>query len=260
VSDLNQRIYKQIEEWRQQPLVGEFPYVFVDGLWLKRSWGGEVKNVSVLVAIGVAQSGYRQILAVSEGAKEDKASWTEFLRGLKERGLKGVELFVSDKCLELVENLADFYPEAKWQRCVVHFYRNVWTAVPTGKVKEVAAMLKAIHAQEDAQTAKQKAHQVVEKLRAMKLAKAAEIVENGIEDTLSYYDLPPEHWRCLRTNNPLERLMREIRRRTRVVGAFPDGNSALMLVAALLRHVAATRWGTKRYLQMNRLAEIVAIA
>ncbi len=260
VSDLNQKIYKQIEEWRQQPLVGDFPYVFLDGLWLKRSWGGEVKNVSVLVAIGVAQSGYRQILAVSEGAKEDKASWTEFLRGLKERGLKGVELFVSDKCLGLVENFADFYPEAKWQRCVVHFYRNVWTAVPTGKVKEVAAMLKAIHAQEDAEAAKQKARLIVEKLRSMKLAKAAEIVENGIDETLSYYSLPPEHWRCLRTNNPLERLMREIRRRTRVVGAFPDGNSALMLVAARLRHVASTRWGTKRYLQMDRLATIVAIA
>jgi transposase-like protein len=260
VSDLNQKIYGKIEEWRQQPLVGEFPYVFLDGLWLKRSWGGEVKNVSVLVAIGVSQTGYREVLAVSEGAKEDKASWTSFLREMKQRGLKGVQLFVSDKCLGLIENLADFYPEAKWQRCVVHFYRNVWTAVPTGKVKEAAAMLKAIHAQEDRQAAKEKAAQVVEKLRAMKLAKAAEIVENGIEETLSYYALPPEHWRCLRTNNPLERLMREIRRRTRVVGAFPDGKSALMLVAARLRHVAGTRWGTKRYLQMNRLAEVVAIA
>ncbi len=260
VSDLNQKIYGKINEWRERPLLGDFPYVFLDGLWLKRSWGGEVKNVSVLVAIGVAQSGYREILAVSEGAKEDTASWTTFLRELKERGLKGVELFVSDKCLGLVENLADFYPDALWQRCVVHFYRNVWTAVPTGKVKEVAAMLKAIHAQEDAKAAKEKALQVVEKLRAMRLAKAAEIVENGINETLSYYNMPPEHWRCLRTNNPLERLMREIRRRTRVVGAFPDGQSALMLVAARLRHVAATKWGTKRYLQMDRLAEVVAIA
>ena len=121
-------------------------------------------------------------------------------------------------------------------------------------------MLKAIHAQEDAEAAKQKARLIVETLRSMKLAKAAEIVENGIDETLSYYSLPPEHWRCLRTNNPLERLMREIRRRTRVAGAFPDGNSALMLVAARLRHVASTRWGTKRYLQMDRLAEIVAIA
>lgn len=260
VSDLNQKIYGKINEWRERPLVGDFPYVFLDGLWLKRSWGGEVKNVSVLVAIGVAQSGYREILAVSEGAKEDTASWTAFLRGLKDRGLKGVELFVSDKCLGLVENLADFYPDALWQRCVVHFYRNVWTAVPTGKVKEVAAMLKAIHAQEDAKAAKEKALQIVEKLRLMRLAKAAEIVEHGINETLSYYAMPPEHWRCLRTNNPLERLMREIRRRTRVVGAFPDGQSALMLVAARLRHVAATKWGTKRYLQMDRLAEVVAIA
>jgi putative transposase len=260
VSDLNQKIYKQIEEWRQQPLVGEFPYVFLDGLWLKRSWGGEVKNVSVLVAIGVAQTGYRQILAVSEGAKEDKASWTAFLRELKERGLKGVKLFVSDKCLGLVENLAEFYPEASWQRCVVHFYRNVWTAVPSGKVKQVAAMLKAVHAQEDAQAAREKAAQVVEKLKAMKLARAAEIVAAGMEETLSYYAMPSEHWRSIKTNNPLERLMREIRRRTRVVGAFPDGKSALMLVAARLRYVAATRWGTKRYLQMNRLAEVVAIA
>ena len=260
VSDLNQKIYQQIEEWRQQPLVGEFPYVFLDGLWLKRSWGGEVKNVSVLVAIGVAQTGYRQILAVSEGAKEDKTSWTRFLRELKERGLKGVKLFVSDKCLGLVENLAEFYPEASWQRCVVHFYRNVWTAVPTGKVKEVAAMLKAVHAQEDAQAAREKAAQVVEKLKATKLARAAEIVAAGVEETLSYYAMPSEHWRSIKTNNPLERLMREIRRRTRVVGAFPDGKSALMLVAARLRYVAATRWGTKRYLQMNRLPDVVAIA
>jgi putative transposase len=108
VSDLNQNIYGKINEWRERPLVGEFPYVLLDGLWLKRSWGGEVKNVSVLVAIGVAQKGYREILAVSEGAMEDEASWTQFLRALKERGLKGVELFVPDKCLGLVDNLAAF--------------------------------------------------------------------------------------------------------------------------------------------------------
>jgi hypothetical protein len=150
-------------------------------------------------------------------------------------------LFVSDKCLGLVENLADFYPDALWQRCVVHFYRNVRTAVPTGKVKEVAAMLKAIHAQEDAKAAKEKALQIVEKLRAMRLAKAAEIVENGIGETLSYYNMPPEHWRSIRTNNPLERLNREIRRRTRVVGAFPDGRPALMLDVGCCATAACSR-------------------
>lgn len=260
VSELNQKIYGKIEDWRQRPLVGDFPYVFLDGIWLKRSWGGEVKNVSVLVAIGVSQSGYREVIGVSEGAREDGPSWTAFLRELKQRGMKGVELFISDKCLGLVENLAEFFPEANWQRCVVHFYRNVWTAVPRGKVKQVAAMLKAIHAQEDAQAAREKARKVAMKLREMRLGKAADLVESGIEETLSYYSFPPEHWRSIKTNNPMERVNREIRRRTRVVGAFPDGRSALMLVAARLRHIAASRWGTKRYLQMNRLAEIRAIA
>jgi putative transposase len=255
VSDLNQKIYKQIEEWRQQPLVGEFPYVFLDGLWLKRSWGGEVRNVSLLVAIGVNEEGFREVLAVAEGSKEDKASWTAFLRQLKERGLKGVRLFVSDKCLGLVESLGEFYSEALWQRCAVHFYRHVWTAVPTSKVKEVAAMLKAIHAQEDRAAARQKAEQVAVKLKEMKLADAAEHLRTGIEETLFYYTFPREHWRSLRTNNPLERLLREVRRRTRAVGAFPDGKSALMLAAARLRHVAGTKWGTRRYLAMNRLSE-----
>jgi transposase-like protein len=132
---------------------------------------------------------------VAEGSKEEKASWTAFLRHLKDRGLKGIRMFVSDKCLGLVESLGEFYPEALWQRCAVHFYRNVWTAVPTSKVKEVAAMLKAIHAQED------RAEQVITKLKEMKLANAADLVRAGIEETLFYYAFPREHWRSLRTNN-----------------------------------------------------------
>jgi putative transposase len=260
VSQLNKKIYVQIEAWRNRPLEGRYPYVYLDGLWLKRSWGGEVRNVSVLVAIGVNEQGYREVLAAAEGSKEDKASWTAFLRHLKERGLAGVKLLVSDKCLGLIENLAEFYGEARWQRCVVHFYRNVWTAVPSGKVREVAAMLKAIHAQEDREAARQKADAVVVKLQQMKLAQAAQLVRDGVEETLSYYEFPPEHWRCLRTNNPLERIMREIRRRTRVVGAFPDGQSALMLVAARLRHIAGTKWGTRRYLDMERLKETATMA
>ncbi len=255
VSDLNQRIYTQIEEWRMRPIEGNHPYVYLDGLWLKRSWGGEVKNVSVLVAVGVNEEGYREVLGVAEGIKEDKASWRNFLRYLKERGLSGPRLIISDKCLGLVEALGEFYPDAAWQRCTVHFYRNVWTAVPSGKVKEVAAMLKAIHAQEDIQAARGKASDVVAKLKSMKLAGAAKIVDEGIEETLHYMNFPREHWRNLRTNNPLERLIREVRRRTKVVGSFPDGHSALMLVAARLRYVTGTKWGLRRYLDMNRLKD-----
>jgi putative transposase len=255
VSALNQKIYEQIDAWRNRPIEGQHAYVFLDGIWLKRSWGGEVKNIAVLVAIGVREDGYREILGVVEGTKEDTESWRSFLRHLKQRGLQGVQLAVSDKCLGLVEALAEFYPDAAWQRCAVHFYRNVFTVVPKSKVKDVAAMLKAIHAQEDRQAALDKAQAVVEKLETLKLAKAAGIVRAGVVETLSYMAFPREHWRSLRTNNMLERIMREIRRRTRVVGNFPDGTSALMLVAARLRHIAGTKWGSRCYLDMERLRE-----
>lgn len=252
LSDLNQKIYATIDAWRTRPIEGTHPYVYLDGIWLKRSWGGEVKTVAVLVAIGVNAEGHREILGVCEGGKEDAASWTAFLRHLVDRGLKGVRLVVSDKCLGLVEAVHAFFPQAAWQRCVVHFYRNMFTLVPTGKAKDVAAMLKAIHAQEDRDAARAKAEQVAEKLVAMKLRDAAAHVRANVGETLAYMAFPREHWTRLRTNNMLERLMREIRRRTRVVGSFPDGRSALMLVAARLRHVAGTVWSSRRYLDMAR--------
>lgn len=256
VSNLNQKIYKRIEEWRNRPIEGDFPYIYLDGIVLKRSWGGEIRNVSVLVAIGVSEKGYRKILGVSEGEKEDKSGWSGFLRHLKKRGLQGVRLIISDACLGLIESVGDFYPKAKWQRCVVHFYRNVFGVVPKVKVKEVAMMLKAIHASEDIEAAIEKADAVVTKLKKMKLSKAAQKIEESIQETFSYYSFPPAHWLRIRTNNPLERIMKEIRRRTNVVGAFPDGNSALMLVAARLRHISGTKWSTKRYLNMQLLREM----
>ena len=253
VSNLNKKVYKHIEAWRNRPIEGEHPYVYLDGIVLKRSWAGEVKNVSVLVAIGVGSDGYRQVLGVQEGHKEDKSGWSSFLAHMKQRGLKGVRLVISDACLGLVESVAEYYPEADWQRCVVHFYRNVFSHVPSDKVKHVALMLKAIHAQESLAAAQEKAGRIVDELRTMRLRKAADLVEVNINETLCYYRYPQTHWLRIKTNNPLERIMREIRRRTRVVGAFPDGNSALMLVAARLRHIAGTKWGTRRYLSMEAL-------
>ncbi len=255
ISALNGRIYTQIETWRNRKIEGQHAYVYLDGIWLKRSWGGEVKNIAVLVAIGVDQDGYREVLGVAEGAKEDTESWRNFLRHLKKRGLAGVKLFISDKCIGVVEAIGECYPEALWQRCVVHWMRNVFAVTPRGKWREVAAMLKAIHAQEDKPAARNKGQDVVTKLRKLKLGKAADVVANGLEETLNYYGFPSEHWRSLRTNNPLERVLKEVRRRTKVIGAFPDGQSALMLVAARLRHVASTRWGTKKYMDMERLAQ-----
>lgn len=255
VSDLNQKMYERIDKWRNKKIEGKYPYVYLDGINLKRSWGGEVRNVSILVAIGVGEDGLRDILGIAEGCKEDKVGWNNFLRWLKKRGLDGAELFISDKCLGLIESLAEVFPDGKWQRCMVHFYRNVLSVVPRGKMREIAAMLKAIHAQEDAGEALSKAKAVADKLAKMKLSRAAETVREGIEETLTYYQFPYEHRRQIRTNNPMERIMREIRRRSRVVGCFPDGNSALMLAAARLRHIAGTKWGTRWYMNMERLQE-----
>jgi transposase-like protein len=255
VSNLNKKIYERIEQWRNRPIEGSFPYVYLDGIVLKRTWAEQVRNISVLVAIGVDTEGYRKVLGVREGTKEDKAGWSGFLRHLKKRGLKNVELVISDACLGLAESIGDFYPKAKWQRCIVHFYRNVFSVVPRGRLKQVAMMLKAIHASEDREAANEKAQSVIKKLKKQKLPQAAKKLEDSIHETLTYYHFPSEHWRRIRTNNPLERILREVRRRTRVVGAFPDGNSALMLVAARLRHIAGTRWGTRRYLNMNLLTE-----
>lgn len=255
ISNLNKKVYAKINEWRNRPIEGEFPYVYLDGIVLKRTWAGEVNNVSVLVAIGVDSKGYRKILGVVEGHKEDKSGWSGFLRHLKERGLNGVRLFITDACMGLVESLTEYYPESKWQRCMVHFFRNVFNVVPRKRIKEVVAMLKAIHASEDKDAAIEKAEQVCQKLEDMKLKEAAKKIRESNGETLTYYDFPMEHRNRIRTNNALERIMKEIRRRTKVVGAFPDGQSALMLCAARLRHIAGTQWGQKRYLNIDLLRE-----
>ena len=153
----------------------------------------------------------------------------------------------------MLETIPEVFPEAKYQRCTVHFYRNIFSVTPRNKMKATALMLKAIHAQESKEAAREKAQQVVKKLKEMKLGAAAKKLEEGIEETLTYMDFPTQHWSRLRTNNTIERLNREIKRRTRSIGAFPDGQSALMLVYARLRHIAATSWGAKRYMNMDHL-------
>lgn len=258
ISNLNKKAYENIEKWRNRPLSSQaYPYVYVNGIFLKRCWGEEFENVSILIAIGVTDDGYREILGAAEGLKEDLESWKEFFVWLKSRGLSGVKLVIGDKALGMVEAIGQVFPEAKYQRCIAHFYRNVFSVVPKQKVKEVAKMLKAIHAQEDREAALEKAKAVVEKLRKMKLTKAAGKVDEYITETLTYMSFPEQHWTRIRTNNTLERLNREIKRRTKVVGTFPDGQSALMLVCARLRHVTSSEWGIKRYLNMDHLHSMI---
>ena len=142
-------------------------------------------------------------------------------------------MIIGDKNLGMLETIPEVFPDARYQRCTVHFYRNIFSVTPRNKMKTVALMLKAIHAQESKEAAKK--------------------VEDGIEETLTYMDFPTQHWTRIRTNNAIERLNREIKRRTKAIGAFPDGQSALMLVCARLRHVAAASWGARRYMNMDHL-------
>lgn len=253
ISNLNKKAYKQIEQWRTCPLTEEYPYIYVDGVFLKRSWGGEVRSVSILIAIGINRDGYREILGAAEGMKEEKESRKNFFIFLKNRGLSGVRLVIGDKCLGMLESLEEVYPDAKYQRCTVHFSRNVFSVVPRGKVPVINKMIKAIHAQDNKEAARVKAKVVAQQLREMKLTGAAKKIETGIDETLTYMDFPDQHWIHIRTTNLIERVNREIKRRTRSIGAFPDGESALMLVCARLRYVVGTDWGSKRYLNMQHL-------
>ena len=248
MSNLNEKAFESVDAWRTRPLSGGYPYLFVDGIYLKRSWGGSYENVAVMVAIGVNPEGRREIAGCAEGFAEPKESWKEFR-------LSGVRLVTGDKSLGMLGALEEVFPEARYQRCTVRFYRNVFGKVPRRKRTRVAKMLKAIHAQESREASEAKAAEVADSLESMKLFAAAKVVREGCAETLAYTDLPMQHWTRIRTNNAIERLNREIRRRTRVVSTFPDGKSALMLVAARLKYIVENEWGRRRYLDVSLLEE-----
>jgi len=262
LSDKLKKVYGDIDAWRTRPLEDEYPYVFVDGVWHKRSWGGSVENVSILVAIGIDAEGHREVIGVTEGMKEDRASWEQFFRGMIERGLKGVRLVVGDRCAGLVSTVNGMLPKARYQRCMVHFMRNVLSKVPPAHREWASAALKAVFAMESRESALAKAGQVAAEMESRRLKGAANCLREGVGETTTYLldEFPSEHRRRIRTNNMIERLNREIRRRTRVVGSFPDGDSALMLVCARIRYVTANEWSTRRYLDMSRLDDTLVEA
>ena len=253
ISELNKKAYVHTEDWRNRPLRGgHYPYVYVDGIYLRHNWGGEYEKVAVLVAIAVNEDSFREVLGAAEGMKRTRPVRSIFSVAPRAR-IGRREAHRRRQVHGDARAVGEVFPDAKYQRCTVHFYRNVFSVVPKSKVKIVAKMRKAIHAQESKKASREKAKAVFAELRAMKLKEAAKKVEDGIEETLTYCDFPSEHWTRIRTSNVIERLNREIRRRTRVVGTFPDGNSALMLVCARLRHVAGTQWGNKKYMNMKHL-------
>lgn len=180
----------------------------------------------------------------------------EFFSWLKGRGFSGVWLVTGDKCARMLGALEEVFPGARHRRCTAHFYRNLLGRVPVTSPKAVARMLKAIHAQESREACGRKPEEVADELEPMQLGTAARTVSDGFAETLACAEFPPEHWRRIGTNNGTEHINRKIRRRTRVAGTFPDGNSALMLVMAGLKHIAGHEWGKMRYLDMSKLQKI----
>ena len=257
LSDKLKKVYSDIDEWRERPLEQEYPYVFMDGVWHKRCWGGGVENVSVPVAIGVGMDGRREVLAVAEGMKEDAESWRGFIKGMLARGHKGVRLVTGDRRVGLVAAVGELLPGAHYQRRMVHFERNVLARVNPGNRDWAADALKAVFSMETRDRALEKAESVAKDMEARKLGEAARCLREGIGETTTHLldDYPHEHRRRIRTNSMIERLNREIRRRTRVVGGFPDGRSALMLICARIRYVTSHEWSTRRHLDMSRLGE-----
>ncbi|MEF2593569.1 MAG: IS256 family transposase [Eggerthellaceae bacterium] len=253
VSNLNEKALASVEERRKRPLERACPYVHVDGIYLKRSWGSSHENAAAMAATGVNDDGYREVIGAAEGFAESAERRREFLSRLKPRGLRGVRMFTGDKAAGMVGSISKVFPDAAYQRCTAHFCRSVLARVPKPKRPRVAAMLKAVHAMEPREASEAKALEVASELEGSMLGEAAKAVREGCAETLAYTRFPREHWRRIRTDNAIERLNRKIRRRTRVVGAFPDGKSALMLVAARLRYVAESERGSRRYLDVTLL-------
>ena len=180
------RVYAEIDEWRTGPLEGEYPYVFVGGVWHKRSWGGSVENVGILVAIGVSKDGHREAVGVAEGMGEDSASWERFFRGMIERGLKGVRLVVGDRCTGLVATVDSMLPKARDQRRMVRFLRNVLSKVPPSHREWASAALKAVFAMESCESTLDKADAVASDMKARKLKAAADCLREDIQETTTY--------------------------------------------------------------------------
>lgn len=254
VSVLAQELDGVVESFRNRKLdSGPYPYVWIDALVHKCREGGRIANVATVVASGVNASGHRELLGVDVITSEDGAGWLCFLRGLVARGLSGVQLAISDCHEGLRQAIGSVFPGAAWQRCRTHFARNVLTQVPRSQQDMVASLIRSIFMQPDAQAVRDQHARVIEQLINAKFERAAAMLIDAEADILAFCAFPKEHWRQIWSNNPQERLNREIRRRTDVVGIFPNRGSLLRLVGAVLCE-QNDEWAVcRKYLKVDML-------
>jgi transposase-like protein len=255
VSRLCQSLDEEVERFRTRRLEGAYPYLWLDATFVKVRDGGRVVSMAVVIAIAVRSSGEREVLGLEVGPSEDGAFWLGFLRGLVARGLAGVQLVISDAHGGLKGAIAAVLQGASWQRCRVHFVRNVLALVPKSAAEMVAATIRTVFAQPDAEGARETWRRVADSLRG-RFPRAAALLDEAEEEVLAYTAFPREHWRQIWSNNPLERLNREIKRRSDVVGIFPNDPAVIRLIGAVLAEQHDEWQVSRRYFSAESLAKL----
>jgi transposase-like protein len=255
VSRVTERLEENVEALRNMPIDGATPYLYLDATFLDARWARAVENVSALVAYGVGLDGHRRLLAVTIGPEESEATWTDLLRQLLDRGLSGVQLVIADDHAGLKKAVRHMLPEARLQRCVVHFMRNVLAKTPHRLRARLGKELSAIFRSGSLKDARQRCDQLMAGL-GKQVPESMEVLTNGFAAATQFFAFPKEHWHRLSSTNGLERLHGEVKRRIRSVGAFPDRKSALRLITTIALHATST-WASRRYLDMTLLTKEV---
>ena len=256
VSRICKELDEVVEPFRNRPLEGQYPFVWLDALYLKVRHNHRIVSQALVIATGVRENGEREVLGFALGASEEEAFWLDFLRSLKRRGLTGVQLVTSDAHEGLKNALSQVLAGVSWQRCRVHFMRNLLAHVPRGDKSIVAAALRTIFAQPDRQAAGVQLAEVVQAMQR-RWPKGAELLAQAEDDILAYMVFPAELWTRIYSTNPLERLNKEVKRRTNVVGVFPDGGSVTRLVGAVLLEVADEWQVGRRYFSLETMARLI---
>jgi putative transposase len=249
VSRVTKSLEERVEALRNER-IEEHPYLYLDATFLDARWARSVENVSALVAYAVGKDGHRKLLAITIGAQESEASWSELLSQLIERGLRGVQLVIADAHAGLAAAVRKYLPEVPQQRCTVHLERNVLAKTPQRLRGRMAREVSRIFDSPSLPEAKVRLEQLRLGL-GKQLPEAMACLENGFAAATRFYAFPKKHWRRIRSTNGLERLHGEIKRRIRAVGAFPDRGSALRLITAVALHVTGI-WGDRRYLDIDQ--------
>ena len=248
VSELAKELDELVKSFRERPLSnGPYTYLWLDATVVKSREAGRIVNVAVVVATAVNADGQRELVGFDLVTSEDGAGWTSFLRGLVARGLSGIELAISDAHEGLKNAIAAVFPGAAWQRCRTHFMRNVLTQVPKSAQDPVATLIRSIFAQTDPAAVVQQHKAVVQQLIG-RVPKAAAMLDEASADLLAFASFPKQHWKQIWSNNPQERLNKEIKRRTDVVGIFPNREAVIRLIGAVLSEQNDEWAVTKRYM------------